>query len=322
MAGPYSTRGGFLGIGEEVTFGTPVARSNFLRLASATMTHSLERVPPSHLGTAGDVPNRRSLRIVTDNSEGRIEWLPAYDDSTLLLFEHALGGKATTGAGPYTHTFTLAAALPTGLTLEVAAGENDAGAQRSETFEGCKIGALELSIDAGGEMRAAIDVIAENAAARAAAGTPTYSSNGEIVEHADSGQFAWNAVNYDLLSMRLRLDNKLTRRPKLGSAQTQEPCRSDWIEVTIEVTLEYLNDNLHAAHLASTASDATITFTGAGNNSLAITLHNAEVVEQSDPVNAGGGIMQQTATFRGLSDGTDAGLAIVVINDSATSEAN
>jgi hypothetical protein len=318
----YLGRGGSWGIGVESTYGTPVSITNWLQMISMDLSSKQILTPVDQLLKLGGSANYNRMHAGFIESGGSASMLMSYDDSTLLLLEHLMGSVVDAGAGPYTHTFTLSAALPTSLTIEQIKGETDgAAASTKEVFEGVRLTSGVLKIEAGGAMTLDVEAIAETSAARASASTPSYTSGGNCILHHQASQFNWNSVNYDLISMTITVDNKLTRRQILGSKETKSPHRSDATDVMIEVTIAYETDALHIAQLAQTQSDCTLTLTGTGNNVMAITGHNAEIEDLTDPVSSRG-LIVQTVRFRCLDDGTNEGLSIVVTNDNATAVTN
>jgi hypothetical protein len=313
MASIYHGRTAALGFAEESTWGTAVSRTNWRPLISASLTRTVEKVPRPHLlsGTASAM--RRNHFTQADNAGGAFSVEATYDNIGMLL-KHLMGTVSTVGSDPYTHTYTLAQALPIGLTMEF-----NRGTGTSEVLEGCKLNSSTLSVSAGGVMTLDCDVIAETSAARGTAGTPSYATNQRPVLHSHAGQFSFNAVNYDLVDMSLTVNNALARRQLLGSAVTKEPLRSDFQSVELSVTLE-VEDALYAALLADTQGDAAITFTS-GSLSFAITAQNAYLSAVTDPI-SDANIVRQSLTFVCESDGTDEGLSIAVTNNSASGTAN
>lgn len=305
-----------VGIALESTWGTAIAHGsivNWLRVTSLSLAREVEYVDRPHLGTTRTTPEaRRTHFLASDKVAGGFEWIASYDDSTTMMMVHALGTVATTGtAAPYTHTCTLGP-LPTGLTVEGLYGN-----QANEIFEGCKINTLTLSIEAGGLMTAAVELLGQTSGGLIASAAATHTAAGEPITFSHAGTFSFNSVNYTLKSLEITLDNKLTERMLLESANTLEPTRSDFPEVTMTATLEFGSNNLYSAMIADTESDAAITFTGAGDNAMTFTLHNAYVVSATQPVSSAG-VLEQTVTFRGQSDATDLGLKVAMSNDNAS----
>ncbi len=321
MAGPYTGRGAYIGAGVESTYGTAVTITNWLPVISSSIVRTQVRQWKPHLGiNGGATATRRSMYTERETVAGDVEAVVSFDDSSVLFASHALGAVSSSGSGPYAHTCTLGA-LPVGLTLEQALGEDEDGADRSETFEGCKITRSGWSLAAGGLMTQRHTIIGETGAARGAAGAPTLATAAEPIDSSMAGTLAFNGRTYILTSMDLTLDNKLAERLKTGSKNTLEPQIGDFREVELACSVEYLDDNPHIDHHASSGSDAVITLTGSGNHTLVITVHNAETV--SETTTAGGpGITETSFVLKGMSDGTDLGLSMVFNNDNALATAN
>lgn len=313
-------RDSYGGIAEETTYGTAVARTLFRPIISASMLRSVDRKPRSDLKGSGALSAmRRGHFDAAENAGGSIAVLATYDNLGMWL-KHLLGGiPTTTGTNPYTHTFLLASELPTGLTIELARGVSDAGARLGEVFEGCKIAKGVFKVSAGGQARWDFEIIAETGAARATATAASFGASETVVHHYDAGTVAFNSVAYNLVDLTLTVDNKIDRRQELGSKLTKEPKRSDFAQVTLDITVQQ-QDALYTALLADTAGDAVITFTS-GAKSMQINLHNAFIMKAEDPIDSAG-LVTQSVSFEGESDGTDEGLKIVIVNANASALAN
>ena len=312
----YTGRMSSLGMGEESTWGTPVARTNWRPLNSVSLSRKVTQVPRPDLKSDAGSAMRRGHFLSEEIVDGSASIICTYDNCGMLL-KAALGTLADAGSGPssYTHTYTLAASPPTGLTVEVVRGTST----QSEVFEGCKVNGLTLAVAAGEAMMMDLDFIGQTGAARGSAGTPTYGSDENLILHSQAGQFNFNSVNYDLRSMSLKVENSLDRRQLLGSVLTSEPVRSDFMSVTMDVELEAV-DTLTAALIAGTASDATITFTS-GTRSMAITAENAYLTTASDDI-SDAGVVSMSCSFVCESDGTNEGLKIVITNSDTSGTEN
>lgn len=301
-------RGGYASTGEESTWGTPVTRTREVQLASSSLARTYTRPKVPHLY------GRRNPRDVFTQSEdvgGDIVFMAIYANRVLsMLLKHAFGQVATTGSGPYTHTFTLAAALPTGLTVEVGTATD------AEVYAGCKVARLALSVAPGGLLSCAASLIGKTSGGKVAPTTPTLPASPAYVSHAEAGAFTWNSLTFKVRSFGFTLDNRLARRDNLGSAQTDEPVITDDVEVAWDLAIEVEDDDAYAAFLADDRSDAAVTFTGPSSQSLTFNLQNARIDAHSDPVNAAG---LRVATIRliGLDDGTDMGASVVLVNSNS-----
>lgn len=311
-------------IGQETTWGTAVARTNAVRITDWGVKRNISKVSRPHLGTTSAVSmNRRQFFIESDEAGGPFSYLAAYDDSTVMLMAHALGAAATTGTGPYVHTLTLGKFPYTidtnkvGLTLEGLQGDSG----ESEVFEGCLFTRTEFSLSAAEVATITHEVIAETSGGLVAAGTPTFSSNGEEILHSHGGDFTFNSTVDKFFDMTITIDQNLTRRQKVSSAVTQQPYPAGFISVTGSITIEYDRDDRHDEYLADTRGDAVITLTGTGNNQLVITLQNIVITDVGMPINSAG-IIRQTVEFTAFSDGTDEGVKFAFTNDNSTFTAN
>ena len=312
-------RNSAVGSGEESTYGTGVASTNFRPVSATSLAckDTKARVPDLFGSLTAAMPRRHFIERT--EAGGSFGVVVTYDNVGMLL-KHLLGSAATTGAGPtYTHTYKLASTLPTGLTIENIRGTST----NSETFEGCKLDSGTLRVSAGQMMTAEFSVIAEDSnvgTGRAAAGTATYGANQNPVFHYEAGQLSFNGANYDLVDLTLSVSNNLERRFFLGSKLTQEPLRRDWTQVQLQFTIE-AKDAIAEAQVDDTQGDAAITFTGAGGRSFALTVQNAYISDQVDSI-SDAGVIRQTVTMLAESDGTDDGLSIVIVNENTTATAN
>ena len=313
---PYQGYTTAVGFGEESTWGTAVARTIWRPAVSASITRAIQRPPRSDLFADSGAAMRKGHFDQSDTVEGTIRILCTYDNVGMLL-KHAIGTLGTTGTGaPYTHTYTLAATLPTGLTIELVRGKST----NSEVFEGCKISRLVLEVAAGQEMMLEMDFVGQTSAARSSAGTPSFGSTDSAVLHHHAGQMTFNSVSYDLTTYRLEVNNNLTTRFLLGSTNTAVPVRGGFMDITVSVGIEAV-DTLYAVMTAGTASDLVQAFTS-GADSFTITLQNAYNPGDWRDAISDAGIVQASGTFVGESDGTDLGVAIVVLNSDSTGIGN
>ncbi len=308
-------RSAYIALNEESTYGTangsPFGVNN--RVFSVSMARSQERERTTHLSQSS-----AAFAVNTfDGFEiagGTIETPLTYKGLGLLL-KASIGSVTTTGSGPYLHTFIPSADLPS-LTIAVQRGTGS-----SEQFEGCMVSTMNISCEAGGEGRATFEIIAETATARAGSIAPAGFGDGAQVFHFQSSTLSYNSVTtYKMRSMELTLDNKLERVNYLGSKLTSQPQISDVREVTLTATFDLEDNNLYNAQLGGTASNVEVTFTN-GSDTFAILIRNAEITEYSDDVNSFGRI-ERTATFFGLSSGSDEALRIEMTNDNASAVSN
>jgi hypothetical protein len=296
--------------GEESTAGTEVARTAVARLVSTTLQRAIERdVVPHLVGSGAAAANPVDFFETVAMVGGDLEINAAYQGSALgLWLKHAMGAVATTGAGPYAHAFSLAGALPAGLSLCVERGSGGLG---DEELLGCKISSFELSVAPGQVMACRMSIIGMGGSARGSDSPPGLATLYPIT-HKHAGQLSFDSASYTLSAFTLRVDNNLTPLPELGSLYSSEPQRNGFQTIEIEAELVARSDALFTASLASTQGDVTITFTDS-TRSLAIVLHNAVIFSYSDPISAFG-VIKQKVVWRGLGDGSDHGLLVTLTN--------
>lgn len=311
-----------MGIGAEGTHGTAVSRTNWLPfLQSAKGSRNLRHKPVKALRSSSTEVST-PLAFVTEREEasGSFAFQATYENSGMFLLR-ALGNSATTGpsGADYTHTYTLG--IIESSTLELRRGTLFSGsATTSEVFEGVKFGRTRWRVSSGGILVQEHDWVGETAASRGSAGSPTYGSGQTPVQARHAGNLSFNAVNYGTIyDLSIDLDHGLIDRLHLGSLLPAEPAQGECM-VSGKVTLDYEADTLYTAHVAGTQSDLAITFTS-GALTWTFTLQNAYIDSVEESV-GGQDLVRQVVSFRGLGDGTDHGLKIVVVNTASSASAN
>ena len=196
------------------------------------------------------------------------------------------------------------------LTLEQVLGTQD-----SEVFEGGILPGFEFRCTAGEVAKLSLPgIICETSQGLASQGTPVQPTS-SYIKHDHAGAFGFNSLSWNVNDIMIKADRKYSDRMQLGSQLTKEPTPSDFMEITARITVEYgQTAGLNAAWLADTQGDATLTFTGPGNNSLVIVMQNAIITDIGRPV-SGPGVITQTVDFVCESDGTDEGLLMTMNND-------
>jgi len=312
-------RSAYIGVLEESTYGT-LASGSFtdMRLISCSLQKTIERARKTHLnqGSAGFV---RSTFDAFNVTGGNITGPLHYAGNGAIL-KGALGSVATTGSGPYTHTFTVAANLPS-LSVKFFRGQAQSGNPSRENFLGCVVNTLTISCAAGEEAQFSAEIIAQDATARTGDATAaSFPATALSVLHHQSSDLTWDGNTYKVRSFEIVVDNKIERRNYLGSQLTSEPNTSDVREVRMTVTTDLDDDVIYAdAIITPTAADADVilTMTGTGNNQMVFTIYNAVIEEYADAVTTFGRI-ERTVTFLGTIDtsGNEA-IKIEMINDNA-----
>lgn len=304
-------RSAFIKYAEETTYGTPVSTTISNRVTSVSLSRSQERERTTHLSQSA-----AAFAVATfdafEQAGGSVE-MPVFYQGLGLLLKVATGATiVTTGSGPYTHVFEPTTDLKS-LTIEFQRGTGS-----SEKFEGCMVSTMSISCEAGAEASASVEFIAETAATRTTAITPSFGTGAQVFHH-QAGTLSYNGNAYTVRSFEFSLDNKLERVNNLGSKLTGQPQISDVREVMITCTLDLEDNNLYNSQLAGDSSDVELAFTS-GTDSITFLLRNAEIVDYSDDVTSFGRI-ERTVTFMGIA-GSNTAFKITMINDDSTGIGN
>ena len=307
-------RGTAIGIAEEVTWGTAVARTHWIRSVSSGLQQTVKKKPrPDLYGSTAGTRSKHFTESV--EAGGPEEWLFGYEGQG-PLWKHALWGTPTT-TGPvstiYTHTYPMSGTVPTGLTIEEIRG-TDPTTNASRVYEGCMIDSLEWELSAGGLLTCRAEIIAELQAAEGTAGAPTFTTNEIEASHANSGAFIWNGVSNEVRRAKVSIKNNLGRRNNIGSNYTAQPQPTDFRMVEAEIDLETINAAFLTGLTADTEANATLTITGAGSRTMTLTLHNAYVDSVADTISGTDIIIQKIKLVGQFSSGSNFGCSLVIGN--------
>jgi hypothetical protein len=132
---------GQLGLVSEVTYGTFAVPTRFFEFVSESLTLERERIESAGIRAGRRVLHRWAPGVQRVTGDVQLE-LAAQGFG--IVFTHMFGAVATTGAGPYTHTFTPGDLAGDSLTVQV--GRPDiGGVVRAFSYLGCKVASWELS---------------------------------------------------------------------------------------------------------------------------------------------------------------------------------
>lgn len=280
---------GCLAAAEEVTWATAVTPStHFLPYLSNTIQadEPVEEIPYMAAVNATQAAHVGDTSVVTGHDVGGdVTTIAAYDRKAFILFcAHLLGvAPSTSGSGPYVHTLLLGAAgaLP-GLT-----GQNVVGAHSSlsvgEVIPGLIPTSLELSWSGRDNgARAKFSCLGWKSNGMAAVSGTVAIADAEEILGSHLGVLSWNSGSYQLNSGTLKIDRQLGRRFNSGNGlYTDKPQPTGRTMITLDAELDITTYALETARAAGTKSNAVLTFTGSGNNSLTITLNQAQVVKST-----------------------------------------
>lgn len=300
----------FIGIGAETTYGTAVAPTKFLQFDEESIKLDQKYLPKPTIYGVGVTRRVKSRKSVG----GGLKLALAYTGFE-LLHKHIMGAVATTGAGPYTHTFTRAAALPTGLTLHVNRDAASVGVGTAFNYEGCQVNKATWS--AGREenfLSLALEFVGEDC------------SNGNIAtpSFATFDGITWDTIACELQStafpcqsFEVTLDNNLAAdRFKLGQLTRIGLGRAGASTVSGKFTLEF--QDLVVFNYWKNLTEVDLKFTATSGTKVFRIQILAAQLDMGDPNTSSGGPIQIEIGFTGYNyagDGTE--MEILITNSTA-----
>jgi hypothetical protein len=325
MATAETGHGSYVSFWEEATWGTDVRGSGTQRsfdLASFTGSGVQYNRSPIDALASGSRTQRGSF-LASIVIEPEIELFCTFK-SMGLFFKHALGGTpATTGASaPYTHTFLHALTFPVGLTVEVNLGTSG----ESYVYTGCMIASMEVMLVAAEVVKVKLKLIGKAVLRDTSPTAASFVAGRDMtVDHRGFTSLTWGSLTAwtDVVQMAtLKIDNKLSRRQRLGSAETARPVIDGFADFAIDTTLDHEAGGaiLTAVSAASgTPGSLVLVLTDptAAGNTITVTLHGAYAESAELGKIPGPSIMSTVLKMRGQSYGSDGGIAVVVTNDAA-----
>tara|TARA_Y100001963_G_scaffold159863_1_gene265801 strand:+ start:1723 stop:2694 length:972 start_codon:yes stop_codon:yes gene_type:complete len=283
-------RNSFVLLAKETTWGSAGSyETNATRIISTTLQRSQQRDKKNHLSTSNGVYSQGTFDTFEETG-GSLE-VPLYYEGSGMFLRALAGNVATTGSGPYVHTYSSDSA-------DLAAKSFSCKLQRGsatvgmEEFLGCCASSGTISITAGEEATISMEIIAKTSNARDSSITPTYNTTQTNVQHYEAGTISFNGVNYEVNSMEFSVENSLERRNILGSKFTASPDVTSFRDCTITVEMVVQNaqaNNLYNASIAGTESPVIIHFSETGGTDImSFFLNNAIITDISEPLNTVG----------------------------------
>ncbi|NOS67915.1 MAG: hypothetical protein HOO67_06180 [Candidatus Peribacteraceae bacterium] len=253
----------FIGIGAESTWGTAVARTKFLELVKGGDGIDLEEeaMLSNSIATIGHDEAKHYAQGKISVAGPLIFEFP--EEGAELLLKNAFGSVATAVPGGGTnsreHTFTIADALPTGLTVEI---HKDApGGSPSFIYSGCKVNQLEFAIGLDDRLRCTAQIVGKDVA-KGAKSSETLPTRRPF--HFADAVCKWAGSQVEVSEAKITLNNNLdVERRFIGSRLIKEPIRGgSKVAVTFSFTMEFDSITQFDDWRAATKRVLELTFTG------------------------------------------------------------
>lgn len=319
---------GFLGFGQESTYGTPVARTNFLEINEESIETNEGRIESAALAQVGI----RNTKLAQGgiSVEGDFSFDAQYSGWERLM-KHLMGKvtssqpDVTSNPTVWDHAFTIADQLPTGLTIEVFRGTETFVTEPNKSFiyEGCLLTSGAFSCGVDDLLNCSFSMMGEDEN-RGAKSSPTYSSSKLAVYH--QGTILWNNDDVEASEFSFTINNVLEMRPKLGSRRTRPPTRSGKLEVTGTIMMEFVSwsqydDFRNATERTFKATFIGDTITGTFKNTITIDVPIAVIMGHRVTLEAPGRI-QMEIDFKAYRTDVAGELTFTMRNNTTASLAN
>lgn len=244
-----------LGIANETVFGTPVTPTRFYEFNSESVELEIdtvfsEGIRPGFLNLARSGGYMRHRK----GAAGDVE-LDVMQRGFGIWLRHMLGQVVTTGAGPYTHTGSIASLNGGYFTLQV--GRDD----QPFTYEGCKVTDWELSCAIGEFLKLTLTIDAEAENNSTPLAVPSYPTGLRPFSFLDASATV-GGVATNITEFKLSAKNNLAveRYFMRNSGLKGEPLNQNR-EITGELTLEFDDLTTYNRFLNATESAVILTFT-------------------------------------------------------------
>src|SRR6478672_11110434 len=206
---------GQVGFVSEVTPGTPVTVTRFLPFLGESLDGAPDRIDTDAIYAGRTKQSSGQWQSGNINTTGSVN-LEVFTTGIGLLLKHTLGAVATTGAGPYVHTFTPASQLGQSVTVQVGV-PGVGGTVATKTMTGAKITKTSIKHAVGAISTFDIDLHGMDISYATALATATFPAGGGIpfVGQNVTATIAGTAVC--ARDITIDINNPLSERRCLGS---------------------------------------------------------------------------------------------------------
>jgi len=305
---------GQVGFATETVYGTGVTVTRFVPLIDESISQDIDRLESSGVIAGARVLRSQQWSAGNRKISGDIG-LEVYDRSVGLLFRHMFGVVATTGTGPYTHTFTPGDLDDDSFTMQI--GRPDiAGTVQPFTYAGCKVSQWELACAAGEIATLGLTVAAQSETTLTALATAAYATGIAPLTFV-GGSLTIAAGAYPIKKITLSGDNKLDYdRYFVGSDLMGQPLEADLREYTGTIESEFQSLTAYNRFVNGTEA-ALVVHLAKGASTVDITCNVR--FDGETPKLAGRGILQQPLPFKCVGSTTDASaITAVLVNSDVT----
>lgn len=307
----------WLGFAEESTYGTYVSPTKFLEITEENVIGEQSWIPKNTLRSASQSQKVRSKKNVSGSFKANLGFT-----GFERIFKHALGSSATTGAGPYTHTASLASALPVGLSLHVNRDADAVGTGSAFKYEGCQITKLTLAQEVEAIATIEVEILGEDFG-NVNVATPTFPTFEQCDWESFSLFIGGNIDDYvQVKNFEISIENQAADdRYVLGSRIRVGVGRSGPRKISGKFGMEFASLALYTewANLSDVATIVAKWDNGlSGSSQRKIEISAEAVIQSGSPAVSDPGPIVVEFTFEGFSSSANSELSVVSINGTST----
>ncbi len=308
--------GNWLSWAEEVTFGTPVTATKKIEIKSEAIKCAQRKNVVPLLGHVSQRRTVNSKKSVAGPFSAPFQW-----EGMEQWLKHAFGSVVTTGTNPYTHTFSLAADLPVGLTVELPRDDAAISGSAAWQYAGCKISKLTFNQEMEQPLMLEVELLGRSRVhvATTSLSFPTYDAADYAqvtVASIDPGGGSEFAL--PLRSLKITIDNALhDDQYRLGSALRAGITRGAQRKVNVEAEIEF--ESLTAFNFYRDLTNDNLRFKWVNSaKSLQLDLPNC-TFDGEDPSSDDAGPYYLSITNTGLASSADNDELVAVLINTVSS---
>ena len=307
-----------LGIGVESTWGTAATANRFFEFNDESLQLTIERIESAGLRATNRVLRSDRFAVGKRAVAGNVK-LDGTAENTALLFKHALGANSSvnTSGTVNTHTAVLGDPYSLGMSIEVGRPGND-GTVRSFVYSGCKV--ADMTITQGNDAILELDLgfAGKDETVGGSLASASYPASQELLTFAGAS-ITLAGQSFPCKDFMVKVDNGLNvDRRFLGSNLINEPIAEKYVDITGDVTAEFVDATAYNRVVSASTASLTATFIGSsisGTYKRGITISMPVCRFDGDTPNVGGpGIVEQKLTFKALYDGSQQPITITTVN--------
>lgn len=297
-----------LGVKEETTAGVPVTVDRFYPFVSESL-----RTARPVLTSFGQISGRVLPEVSAQGTarHGGSVSMGLYATAQARLWKFALGSVSTTGSGPYTHTATLATALPS-FTTQV--GVASISTVHAKTWAGCKVAQATIMGARDQPAEITFDIVAMSESTSTALAEASFADNSAVPLTLSAVTVNGSAVACE--SVSFTVTNPIAVRDLIGAVGPMTPKRAGFGSITGKLTVELEDLAEHDLYAAGTVVPVTAQFS---DGSSTVTVAARTKLTGSTPTVAGTGITKHDLTFDEVMGSTDAAAFTVTVVDASSS---